>query len=112
MRVVVLMDHVWVDAAIAIYRAATLAVVAVSLRPGEAGHWFRTVRWALVVAAVPLVWLMVQLLPFPLGAFSKSVWQSAAAAVGSPMLFSTTIDPGLTPLALCRYLSLSSIVIS
>src|SRR5258708_1115149 len=109
MRVVVLMDHVWVDSAVAIYSAATLAVIAVSLRPGEAGHWFKTVRWALVVAAVPLVWLIVQLLPFPLGAFSKSVWQSAAAALGTPMLSSTTIDPGLTFLALCRFLSLTVI---
>lgn len=98
-----------VDGLVELYAAAALAVVAFSIRPGEGRHWFNSIRWAVALAALPALWLIIQSLPLPIGALSGSIWQSAASTLGMSMWPSITIDPGLTVLALCRYASLAGI---
>jgi hypothetical protein len=107
--ILLFLDARWLDAVIEIYSATTLAMVALSLRRGEAGHWIKTIRLPLALAAVPALWMLIQLLPIPIGSVSKSIWQSAAAALGVSLLPSITIDPGLTLMAFCRYASLIAV---
>ena len=82
----------WLVAGLELFIAAMLATVAVTIRPGEAAHFTKTVRWAALIAAMPLFWLIMQLLPLPAGALSGSIWQSAGAALGTPIWSSITVD--------------------
>ena len=100
------LDSLLVSGLLDFYIAAVLFLVVLSIRQGEAGHLVQTTRWALWLAALPAIWMSIQLLPLPLGALSRSLWQSAATALNTPLWPSTTMDPGLTLLALCRYLAL------
>lgn len=104
-------DRMWVAGAVELYAAVALAVVAVLIRPGEARHWIKTIRLAVILAALPLLWIIVQLLPLPLGSISSSIWQSAGTALGTPLWSSGSVDPGLTLLSLCRYVTLIVIAI-
>ena len=102
-------DGLFVDGVIELYTAIVLILIAFSVRPGEAGHWMKTIRWAIALATLPLLWLGIQLLPLPIGGVSGSIWQSAGSALGKPMSPSMTIDTGLTILAFCRYGSLVAV---
>ena len=102
-------DRLWADGIVELYVAVTLGIVAVFIRPGEAAFWVKTTRWAIILAAVPLLWMIVQLLPLPIGSISGSIWQSAGSALGTNLWSSITIDPGLTILALCRYASIIAV---
>jgi len=99
-------DNTLVGGLVELYAAIMLAILAVSIRPGEAGHWMKTTRRAALLAALPLVWVAIQLLPIPSGGVSGSIWQTASAALDTKLLSSITIDPGITILSLCRYASL------
>ena len=107
--ILVFFDSLLVDGIVELYTAIALTMVALSVRPGEAGHWVKTIRWAAALAALPILWLIIQLLPLPIGAVSGSIWQSAASALGTPLWSSISIDTGLTLLALCRYASIIAI---
>src|SRR3954452_1995573 len=96
----VFFDSLLMDGLFEFYAAVALATVAFSIRPGEARHWVKTIRWAAALATLPLLWMIIQLLPLPIGALSGSIWQSAASALGTSMWSSKTIDPGLTVMAL------------
>lgn len=105
----VFFDSRLVDGLVELYAAAALALVAFSIRPGEARHWVKTIRWAAALGALPALWLIIQLLPLPIGAVSGSLWQSAASALGKPLWSSISVDIGLTLLALFRYVSIIAI---
>jgi hypothetical protein len=84
--------------------ALVVAMVGILMRPGEGGHVARMVgRWT-PVAAVPALWMVLQTAPVPLSGLAHPMWTGAAAALGSPITGSISIDPGLTLLALGRYL--------
>ncbi len=98
---------------IEIYAAVALALAALAIRPGEAAHLVKTLRRAAILAALPAAWLILQLLPMPgLGGVSGSIWQSAAAALGTPMWSRISIDPGLTLLTLFHYLAIAAVVLA
>ena len=78
-------DSLLVESIVELYIAIALTIVALSIHPGEARHWVKTVRWAAALAALPLLWLIIQLLPLPIGTVSGSIWQSAASALGAPL---------------------------
>jgi hypothetical protein len=64
----------------------------------------------LVVAAIPALWTVIQLLP--IGFLANPIWVSAEAALGSSRHGSITIDLGATIMALGFYLSLIAIALS
>jgi hypothetical protein len=87
--------------------AAGLVFVATGIRPGETKFLLSSVRRGLVVAAIPALWMVIQLLP--IGFLANPVWVSAEAALGSSRRGSITIDVGATVMALGFYLSLIAI---
>jgi hypothetical protein len=87
--------------------AAGLVFVATGIRPGETKFLLSSVRRGLVVAAIPALWMVIQLLP--IGFLANPVWVSAEAALGSSRHGSITIDVGATVMALGFYLSLIAI---
>jgi hypothetical protein len=106
------LDSVLIWGVIQLYAAGILALVAATIRPGEASHLLKVIRWPIVLAVLPLGWAIIQLLPLPVRGLSGSIWESAAAALDSPLLSSITIDPGLTVLAICYYSSIIAIGIA
>ncbi len=87
-----------------------LALVAIRMRPGEAGFFSSLIRPIAIVAAVPALWMFIQVLPLrPLG-LGNPIWESAAAALGRTLPGSISIDPGATLISLARYLSAAAIV--
>jgi hypothetical protein len=107
--VLIFFDVVLIDGLVGLYAAIAILLLAFSLRTGEARHWISTIRWATLLALLPVLWIIIQLLPLRVGGLSQSIWQSAATALGTRLWESITIDPGLTILALERYVSLIAI---
>ncbi len=107
--VLLFLDNLVVAGAIQLYAALGMLIIAVGIRPGEARHFFKLIRVPAALGALPLLWMLIQLLPLPIGGLSRSIWESAASALNTPLSASISIDPGLTLLALCRFASMAGI---
>jgi len=65
-----------------------------------------------IITLLPALFLAFQLMPFPLTfQFANPIWQSASAALGTPLVASVTIDTGATLIALCRYLAWAGVAL-
>ncbi len=84
-----------------------LIIVARSLRQGEAGFLVPLIRPLAVVAAVPALWVVIQVLPLTF--FAHPIWPSAAEALGRPLAGAISIDPGASVIALSQYLSMTGV---
>jgi hypothetical protein len=103
-------DNLIVAGAIQLYAALSMMIIAIGVRPGEARHYLKLVRVSAALAAIPLLWMLIQLLPIGIGGLSRTIWESAASALGTPRLWaSITIDPGLTLIAVCRLATMAGI---
>ena len=89
--------------------AISVALVAVRIRPGEAAFLSSVIRPMAVVAAIPALWMVIQVLPLKTFGLANPVWESAASALGRPLVGSISIDPGMTLLSLAIYLSATGI---
>ena len=68
-------------------------------------------RPAAILGLVPAIWMIVQAVPVPVEGWINSISRSAAAALDVPPAGSTSIDPGMTLIALCHYLTAAVIVL-
>jgi hypothetical protein len=84
-----------------------LVIVARSLRPGETGFLVSLMRPLALVAAVPALWVLIQVLP--LKVLAHPIWTSAAEALGRPVAGAISIDPGASVIALGQYLSMAAV---
>lgn len=91
--------------------AALTAIVGLRIRPGEAGYLWSVVRPIAIVAVLPALWMLIQVLPLGTIGLAHPIWKSAAAALGRPLAGSISIDPGATLISLVRYLSMAAIVL-
>ncbi len=91
--------------------AASVAAVALRIRPGEADFLSSVVRLPAVFALVPALWMLVQVLPLKPVGLANPIWDSTAAALGRPLGGSISIDPGATLVSLARYLSVAAIAL-
>src|SRR5262249_29620626 len=101
---------IW-HAALALQTAVGLAIVAVKIPPGEGGHWWRLSWPAVICALIPAVWMIAQTIPTPFESGSNFISRSAAAALGTRMLGSISVDTGATVIALGRYLTAIAIAV-
>jgi hypothetical protein len=91
---------------IAAVSAMALAFAAKTIRPGQADHFFTLARPVAIVAAIPAVWILVQMLPLEVVGISNPIWDSASAGIGHAIRGGISIDPGFTLLSLCRYFTM------
>ena len=89
--------------------AVLLALIGLRIRPGEAGFLAAIARPIAIAAAVPALWMVVQVLPLQTVGLANPIWESAAAAIGQPIAGSISIDRGATLVALVHYLSIAAI---
>jgi hypothetical protein len=62
-----------------------------------------------VMALLPVSWMLLQIVPVPLGSFAHPVWRSASAALEDALPGHVSVDLGYTLRALFGYLSLISL---
>jgi hypothetical protein len=93
---------------VAIYAAMLAAIMAVTIPRGETQHFLVAAKPFLVMAMIPTVWMLLQVVPVS-ARIAHPIWLSAEAALGRPVWGSITVDPGATVVVLCRYLSIVTI---
>ena len=77
------------------------------LRPGETEFLVSIIRPLAAVAAVPALWVLVQVLP--LRVLAHPIWKSAETALGHPVAGGISVDPGASVIALGQYLSVIAV---
>jgi hypothetical protein len=87
--------------------AVALAITAQTLQPGETEFLVFIIRPLAAVAAVPTLWILVQVLPLRL--FAHPIWKSAGTALGHPIAGTISVDPGASVIALGQYLSVIAV---
>ena len=103
--VILLFDGPIIHGLVIAAAAVSVAIVALRIRPGEAGFLSTVIRPMAIVAAIPALWMLFQVLPLKTVGLDNPIWESAAAALGRPLAGSISIDPGATLISLARYLS-------
>jgi hypothetical protein len=63
-------------------------------------------------ALLPAAWMLLQIIPVPLGSIEHPIWRSAAAALSKPISGHVSVDLGYTLRALFGYLTLISLSFS
>ena len=59
----VFFDNLVCDSTIQFYAAVSMMIIAIRARPDQAHHFFKLVRVPAALAAIPLLWMLIQLLP-------------------------------------------------
>jgi len=88
--------------------AVALAITARALRPGEAGFLISVVLPPAVVAAIPALWVLIQLLP--LRVLAHPIWKDAETALGHPVVGTISVNSGASVIALGQYLCVVGVV--
>ena len=107
--ITIIFDGPVIQGFVAAIAAVSVAIVALRIRPGEAGFLSSVIRPVAVVAAVPAIWMLIQVLPMQNVGLAHPIWKSAAAALGHPVAGSISIDPGATLISFVRYVSAAAI---
>jgi len=104
---ILLVDGLIVQGLVAGILAVALALTALNLRPGETEFFISIFRWAALLALVPALWIVVQLLP--LGALAHPIWKSAEKALEHHIAGTISVDFGASMIALGQYLSMIAV---
>ena len=89
-----------------------LLIIAVRIRPGEAEFFSRLIFPVALVATVPVLVIVIQLIPSESIGLANAVWRSAAGALSRRIAASVTIDAGETLICLVRYCSFVGLMFS
>lgn len=102
-------DGVAARSLVELLAAVAIASLAVSARAADVDILSRATHGLAIAAAVPAIWLIIQLLPTPVGA--HSIWANASEATGQHSWGHFSIDLGQTILALAFYLTNVALVL-
>jgi hypothetical protein len=108
---ILLIDGPIVQGLIAAILSVGIATVAISMRQGEAEFLLTLIRPIGCVAAIPALWMLLQMLPVSAIGLAHPIWLNAEQALGSSIGGSISIDPGATLMALGQYLSMAAIAL-
>jgi hypothetical protein len=101
-------DGLMAQGAVAGIVAVALALTALSMRPGEAEFFVSIIRAPMMAAAIPGLWLLLQLLP--LGVLAHPIWASAEQALGHSLPSAISVDPAASLISLGKYLSMCAVI--
>ena len=94
---------------LAVAASASLVIVGLRIRPGEAAFLSSVIRPMAFVAALPAIWMLIQAMPLPVSGPVHPIWKSAAPALGLSVAGSISIDPGATLISFVRYVLATAI---
>ncbi len=106
--VILLWDGLIMQGLISGIVAVALVITALKLRPGETEFLVSVITKLIIVAAIPALWVLLQVLP--LGVLAHPIWTSAEKALGLPIAGVISVDPGASVIALGQYLSMSAVL--
>lgn len=107
---IVTVDGPFIPCLIPLLLSGGLIVSAVRLPPGEAQHLSAVLtRPFLILAALPALLMIFQMLPLPF--FANPVWASVSSGFSRAVTGSVTADTGATALTLAWYLSIVGTVL-
>lgn len=89
--------------------AISLAITAFALRPGETAFLVSVIYFAAVVAAVPALWVLFQVIP--LKPFAHPIWASAQSALGHPIFGEISVDPGTSIIRFGAYITFCAVAL-
>lgn len=107
--ILVFLDFPVIQDAFGVLAAGLMTTACFGLRRADAGHLMAECRAPVAAGAIVLLWVLIQLLPLPIGGFSAGAWDSAASALGVPLWSKITVDPGATLVVFCRLLAFIAI---
>jgi hypothetical protein len=95
--------------AVTVIILTTLAFAAYASSAKDIAHAAGVTRGLRFIAAVPVIWFIVQIMPLPY-AFSNSIWAAAAIALGQPLYGHISIDIGNTADATITYFASMALI--
>lgn len=104
----ILLDGLIVHALITGVTAIAVILVALSIRPGEGEYLAKIIRALALLAVLPALWMLVQLLPIP--GLTHPIWANAREALSENLMGAVTIDRGATLIALTRFSTAAGLV--
>jgi hypothetical protein len=108
---ILVIDETVVNGLILAIVAIGIAIVALSMRPGDAGRLIELLRPVVIFALIPAVWMLIQIAPLSMVGWAHPVWTSAAAALERSIAGTISIDTGATLLSISRYFCFAGIVL-
>jgi len=112
MAPVIAIAPVWLAPQLVMIAVALMLLLLPSLPEADFLHSLTIFRPLAVAAALPAAWIILQIVPVPLGSIEHPVWRSAAAALPEITWGHVSIDLGSTLRGLFSYLSLISLAFS
>ncbi len=91
--------------------AALSTIIGFRIRDGELDFLLSVIRPIALIAVIPALWMLIQVLPLGAIGFAHPIWESASSALGKPLAGSISIDTGATLISLARYLSIAAIAL-
>lgn len=91
--------------------AALVAIVSFRIRQSELDFLLSIIRPIALIAIIPALWMLIQVLPLGAIGLAHPIWESASAALKRPLAGSISIDTGATLISLARYLSISAVAL-
>jgi hypothetical protein len=107
----VMLDGLVAQSLIAALGAAALAFVGITARAADVNFAAHVTRGLKLAAAVPAIWMVIQILPIPISGMSHSIWINANEALNQRSWGHISIDIGTTVEALAFYLANISLII-
>jgi hypothetical protein len=87
--------------------AVGIAIVSRTMRPVETQFFLSFAKRAAAFAAIPALWMVIQVLPLPF--LAHPMWASAQTGIGHPIAGSISIDIGASVMALGFYLTIVAV---
>jgi len=104
---ILIFDGVIVHGVLAGVAAVGIAIVSRTMRPVETQFFLSFAKRAAAFAAIPALWMLIQVLPLPF--LAHPIWTSAQTGIGHPIAGSISIDIGASVIALGFYLSIVAV---
>jgi len=104
---ILLFDGPIVHGVLAGVAAVGLAVVSRMMRPVETQFFLTFAKPAAMLAAIPALWMFIQVLPLPF--LAHPIWTSTQTGIGHPIAGTISIDIGAGVMALGFYLTIVAV---
>lgn len=96
---------------VAVFAATALVFIGYYARAADVAFVGQVTRYLKLVAAIPAIWMIIQILPMPSAALSHSIWINAGEALSNKISGHISVDIGATTEALAFYLANIALII-
>jgi len=104
-------DGALAQSLIEVLTAVALAFVATAVRAADVNLAAQITSRLRIAAAIPVVWMLIQVLPMPFSGLTHSIWINANEALNHPSFGHISIDLGQTIQAVIFYIANVALII-